>query len=214
MAKVLSLRFVKTPGSISLLPGVARQFKVFSGDHSLEGTPAIVFELDKAHMRGVTCIHLRERPDWSLECTAKAGTGSWDLISDAGVRTGHIAGRGSLKQGWKLELPRSGAHYELADPDSIARQTVRTMLGGDTDALVLLENGNLAGTLSRKHRDQSNGKRAGLLAGLKRFVTGRDWVLDVQQQNDQLELAGTDHLVALACLGLVSVVNLDLSTAD
>ena len=88
------------------------------------------------------------------------------------------------------------------------------MLGGDTEALVLLEKEDLAGTLTRKHRDQSDGKRAGLLSGLKRFVTGRDWVLDVQQQNGRLELAGTDNLIALACLGLVAIVSLDLSTAD
>ncbi|MEE4012206.1 hypothetical protein V1T76_09110 [Roseibium sp. FZY0029] len=174
----------------------------------------MTFDLDKAHMRSVTSIHLEAGPDWSLECTARAGTGSWDLKSETGVRIGWISGPGSLRKGWKLELPGGGAHYELADPDRIARQTVRTMLGGDTEALVLLEKEDLAGTLTRKHRDQSDGKRAGLLSGLKRFVTGRDWVLEVQQQNGRLELAGTDNLIALACLGLVAIVSLDLSTAD
>ncbi|WP_040440086.1 hypothetical protein [Roseibium aggregatum] len=208
------MRFVKTPGSIPLPPGVSRQFKVFSGEESLDGAPAMTFDLDKAHMRGVTSIHLEAGPDWSLGRTAKVGTGSWDLTSETGVCIGRVLGRGSLKKGWKLELPGGGVDYELADPDSVARQTVRAMLGGDTEALVLLENGVLAGTLTRKHRDQSQGKKAGLLAGLKRFVTGRDWVLDIQQQNGGRELAGRETLIALASLGLVAIVNLDLSTAD
>jgi hypothetical protein len=212
--KVLNLRFVKTPGSIPLPPGVSRQFKVFSGEESLKGAPAMTFDLDKPHMRGVTSIHLEAGPGWSLECTARAGTGSWDLKSETGVSIGRISGRGSLRKGWKLELPGGGADYELADPDSVARQTVRTMLGGDTEAMVLLESGELAGTLTRKHRDQSQGRKAGLLAGLKRFVTGRDWVLDIQQQNGGRELADRETLIALASLGLVAIVNLDLSTAD
>ncbi|WP_370200776.1 hypothetical protein [Roseibium sp.] len=210
----LSFRFVKTPGSMPLPPGVARQFKVFGTGQSLEEAPAMVFELDKPHMRGVTSIRIGPQTAWALECRSRSGTGSWELRTDADVSIGQIGGRGPLKQGWQLEVPGSNVQFSLANPDSVAKQAVRTMLGGDTEALVLLADGNPAGTLVRKHRDQAEGKKAGLLSGLKRFVTGRDWVLDIHEPDLRSKIAPPEQQVALAALGLVAVVSLELSTAD
>lgn len=214
MDKLHSLRFVKTPGSMELPSGVARQFKVFAGDESLDDVPGLVFDLDKVHMRGLTRVHIGRELLWTLDCQAKTGAGIWDLKTDAGSSVGRISGRGSLKQGWKLEMPEGGATFELVSPVSIAKQAVRTMLGGDTDAMVLLKDGDLAGTLTRKHRDQAPDKKAGLLAGLKRFVTGRDWVLESQDLDFGHGIANKERLSALAALGLVAIVSLALSTAD
>jgi hypothetical protein len=85
------------------------------------------------------------------------------------------------------------------------------MLDGQTEGLVLTREGKAAGSLVKQHRSYGGG----LLSGLKRFVQGLDWVLDMRQVSEVGEgMAGPRGRVILAVFALVALVNLDLSAPD
>jgi|GEM_PF-6943214 len=212
MPNGISLRFVKTPGSVQLPEGISRQYRVFRGEDALLGEPEVVFDLDKAHMRGLTKIRQKSGEADRLDCRSKVGASSWNLLTAEGRNIARISGPGLLASGWKLELAGVDTGLELRDPVGIGKEIARTMLNGDTEGLALTMAGVPLGAVTRQHRDGSQGS-GGFLSGLKRFITGRDWVLELKGKDVPHQLASGDGLVALASFTLAAIVSLEMSSA-
>ncbi|MCK7612078.1 hypothetical protein [Roseibium sediminicola] len=208
MGKGTRLRFVKTPGSLPLPDGVSRQYQVFAG--SAAGEPELSFDLDKPHMRGTTWVRSPVVNGLVLSCLEKVGGGRWALQTVQGDTVAEIAGKGVLTQSWHLSFPGSGPVLELADPKSFAKQVVRTMLDGETEGLVLTLNQDPVGGLAKQHRSSGGG----FLSGMKRFVQGRDWVLDLQRPAMDVASISTGHRIALLALSLSAIVSLEFSSPD
>lgn len=210
MSADLSLRFVKTPGSVTLPDGVSRQYQVFSGNLADGGAPDVTFDLDQPHMRGLTQVRCGPERRLILACRQKTGAGRWELLTETDEKLAEIAGTGTLTQGWKLSLGSSATAIELVDPQSFGRQIIRTMLDGDADALLLTLVGVPAGSLCKRHRSGGGG----VLKGLKRFVQGRDWVLTVEGSALNAVTAENGDWTALAACALTAIVSLELSKSD
>jgi len=208
MGKETALRFVKTPGSLPLPEGVGRQYQVFAGAAS--GEPEARFDLDKPHMRGTILVRTAAENGLVLSCHEKSGGGRWALHAAQGDILAEIAGKGVLSQSWHLSFPGSGPVLELADPKSFAGQVVRTVLDGETEGLVLTLNGDPVGRLTKQHRPSGGG----ILSGMKRFVQGRDWVLELQRPAMEVADMSPDRLIALQALSLAAIVSLEFSSPD
>lgn len=203
-------RFVKTPGSQPLPDGVSRRYAVFAREASLAGAPELVFDLDKPHMRGITWIRTPASDALVLSCQEKSGGGRWQLQSEQGERLADIAGQGVLSPNWALKLDGEDPVFELSDPRSFARQTVETMLEGDTDNLVLSCEEQAVGELSKQHRSVGGG----LVSGIRRFVQGRDWVLELQQAALSRVQEAPETRIAVQALALAAIVALEFGSPD
>lgn len=208
MGMETGLRFVKTPGSLPLPDGVSRQYQVFAG--AAAGEPEVSFDLDTPHMRGTTWVRTQAAGDLVLSCLEKIGGGRWALQSVQGETLAEISGKGVLTQSWHLSFPGTGPVLELADPESFAERVVRTMLDGEIEGLVLTSNREPVGGLSKQHRSTGGG----FLSGMKRFVQGRDWVLDLQRPAMDVVNISTGHRLALLALSLSAIVSLEFSSPD
>jgi len=208
MGEGTALRFVKTPGSLQLPDGISRQYQVFPGAAS--GEPDVSFDLDKPHMRGTTWVRTPETNGLVLSCLEKTGGGRWILETAQGITLAEISGKGVLSQSWNLSLGGQGPVFELSDPKSFAEQVVRTMLDGDTEGLVLSSDQEPVGGLSKQHRSSGGG----FLSGVKRFVQGCDWVLDLRGRATDVASASQGHRIALMALSLAAIVSLEVSASE
>ncbi len=194
-----------------LQDGVSRQFRLFPDGAPSGEDPEATFDLDQPQIRGVTRVRCRSGELLELICRKKTGAGRWELLTDAGFSLAEVTGHGALSQGWRLSITGSAGTFELVNPESFGQQVIRTMLDGQTEGLVLTQKGEAVGSLVKRYRSSGGG----LLSGLKRFVQGRDWVLDMRQVSEVPEsMAGPRGRVILAAFALVALVNLDLSAPD
>jgi hypothetical protein len=213
MPELFCLRFVKTPGSVQLPAGISRQYQVYRGDRLPEGAPDLVFDLDSAHMRGLTLVRQISGEVSRLECQSRTGAGRWDLVATDGCTLAQISGPGLFAGGWKLDFPGKEPGLELRDPASLGKQIVRSMLNGDTEGLVLLLDGEPQGSITRRHRDEPKGG-GGFFTSLKRFVAGRDWVLELNGAEMAPQFMERDGVLVLAAFALAAIVSLEMSSSD
>jgi len=205
MSKGLRLRFVRTPGSMPLPDGFKRQYRVFAGEATSGDAPEATFNIAEPHLRCRTEVEIGDLGNCILSCEQTTGAGLWQLVRDTGEPLAQITGHGVLSQGWRLCCSPGNETFELVDPKSLAKQMLTTMMDGETDGLVLLQGEDRAGSLSKQHRSQGGG----VLSGLKRFVEGRDWVLQLEERPAQ-----ADRLPQLMALSLVALVALEMSAPD
>ncbi|ASP32559.1 hypothetical protein [Labrenzia sp. VG12] len=205
MSERRELRIVKTPGSMSLPKNIKRQYQVFAEQSAGRGSPVVTFNLDQPELRGVTEVKRSEASALTLTSQQMTGSGRWQLTDKAGETLAEISGQGLLSQGWVLSCRDAASEFELVNPQGLARQIAKTMLQGETEGLVLKKGDDPIGWLTKQHRSAGGG----VLAGLKRFVEGRDWVLKLDDQS-----VGADLEIAFLTCALVAVVALEFSSPD
>ena len=205
MNSALYLRFVKTPGSVTLPKGFRRQYQVFDGDVSPDKVPRVTFNLDQPQLRGTTEIMSGALGNLVLRCDKVVGAGLWHLEAKSGERLAEVSGKGVLSQGWHMSLQGGRSTFDLINPDSLAKQMVTTMLDGETDGLVLMQGEGLFGRLAKRHRTSGGG----VFSGLKRFVEGRDWVLEFERSPQDAKAE-----ISFLALALVAIVSLEFSSPD
>ncbi|WP_422376132.1 hypothetical protein [Roseibium sp.] len=205
MAEGRELRFVKTPGGMPLPENFKRQYRVFQGQSAENLAPVATFNLEEPHLRGVTEVRRAATDILTLTALQVSGAGRWQLTDEVGEILAEISGRGVLSQGWALSSRGEEPEFELVNPQGLTKQVITTMLEGETEGLVLKKSGNPIGSLTKQHRSMGGG----VLAGLKRFVEGRDWVLKLDDQP-----VGANRELALMSFSLVAIVSLEFSSPD